>query len=277
MINQSVVVFGKRSNLTKSLVKSLSANDKILKVISTQDILASKVDWEALNNSTFIFNNFFPAKNISSINKKNLSISVDYAIKSTTIALDSIKKHNLKVKKIIYTSSSSVYAEINQNTEVNPKNLFAMFKRLNESFISSYCNQNNIDFTIARVFNIYGGNDNFSVISKLIKYKPGQIFNITNSGSSKRDFIHIDDVSYILSKLVDLPNTHFVDIGTGSSLSVCEIIDFLESNNFPINIKNTSIEENPFSVANMSLLHPIIGNDFRFKSVFEFLRNNLLN
>ena len=43
-----------------------------LKVISTQNILASKVDWEALNNSTFIFNNFFPAKNISSINKNNL-------------------------------------------------------------------------------------------------------------------------------------------------------------------------------------------------------------
>ena len=122
-----------------------------------------------------------------------------------------------------------------------------------------------------------GINNLFCINSKLIKYKSGQIFNIVNSGSSKRDFIHVDDVSYILSKLVDLPNVHFVDIGTGCSLSVCEIIDFLESNSFPINIKNTSIEENPFSVANMSLLHPIIGNDFRFKSVFEFLRNNLLN
>lgn len=81
---------------------------------------------------------------------------------------------------------------------------------------------------MARVFNIYGGSDNFSVISKLIKYKSDEIFNLVNGGSSKRDYIHVDDVSYILLKLVNVNNQPVVDIGTGSLLSVYEIIEFFE-------------------------------------------------
>jgi|APSaa5957512535_1039671.scaffolds.fasta_scaffold10401_4 nucleoside-diphosphate-sugar epimerase len=275
-MNQLIVIIGKRSNLTESLVKTLGAS-RSFKVIPTWDVLAGKVDWKLLNNCTFILNNFYPAKYISNINESNLKVTVDYSIRSTSIVLDSIKNFNLKVNKIIYTSSSSVYGDSKQNLSGNDKDSFALLKKLNEIFITSYCCKNNIDYTLARVFNIYGGNDNFSVISKLIKYKSGEIFNLVNGGSSKRDYIHVDDVSYILLKLVNVTNIPVVDIGTGSSLSLCEIIEFLKSNGLPVKVLNTSSYENPVSVANTSTLNFVIGNDYRFKSVFGFLQDNLLN
>lgn len=46
---------------------------------------------------------------------------------------------------------------------------------------------------------MYGGNDNFSIISKIIKaYKNNEEL---NNGNAIRDFIHIEDVVDIYSKI----------------------------------------------------------------------------
>ena len=42
---------------------------------------------------------------------------------------------------------------------------------------------------------MYGGNDEFSIISKIINvYKDNSILNLVNNGEGIRDFIHINDV-----------------------------------------------------------------------------------
>ena len=71
--------------------------------------------------------------------------------------------------------------------------------------VKNFCKKRNIEFVIARVFNMYGGQDEFSIISKMLKFikEKKKIF-LANNGRSIRDFIHIDDVCKIYKKLITI-------------------------------------------------------------------------
>ena len=78
------------------------------------------------------------------------------------------------IHKIIYTSSSSVYSSINDNInhrDDNNRKIYASFKIASEFLIRNYCNKNFVSINICRVFNLYGKNNNFSIIEKLKKAK----------------------------------------------------------------------------------------------------------
>ena len=52
---------------------------------------------------------------------------------------------------------------------------------------------------------MYGENDDFSIISKIIKsYKKNKIIYLNNEGNSVRDFINVNTVSKIYLKLLNL-------------------------------------------------------------------------
>ncbi len=72
---------------------------------------------------------------------------------------------------------------------------------------------------------MYGGDDNFSIVSKIIdSYRGGDRLTIFNNGSAIRDFIHIDDVVYIYNRLLSLRNrAKVLNIGLGVGISVADI------------------------------------------------------
>ena len=139
------------------------------------------------------------------------------------------------INKIIYTSSSSVYGSIRNDkdiTEHNNRGIYAALKLSVESMIKNFCYKNNIKLSICRIFNMYGRNDNFSIIKKLDLARKNKFkLIIYNKGNSIRDFIHIDDVAVIYKNLLKTNNLFKVyDIGTGKGLNIIEIINKVEIN-----------------------------------------------
>ena len=102
---------------------------------------------------------------------------------------------------------------------------------------------------------MYGGNDTFSVISKLLKCcEQDREFTITNHGSAIRDFIHIEDVVSAYVQLLNVDNIPILNIGTGDGTSIKNMIELLKLNNVNIKVKNINKDEIKMSTADNSLL-----------------------
>lgn len=154
-------------------------------------------------------------------------------------------------------------------------NLHASLKVANEKLVEKFCIENSIDYTIARIFNMYGGDDNFSIISKIIKaYKNNEELNIVNNGNAIRDFIHIEDVVDIYSKILDKKDIKILNIGSGNGSSIKNILDFLNNHNIKIKTKNIQREELKISTADISKLKELLKKD-TFFGVEDYLKKEL--
>lgn len=266
------LVIGKSSNLSNVLSKKL---DNCI-LISSREILKNidilfPFKAEKIN---IVFNNFQPATELNILH--NADKYMTNSILVTAKILDYFK--DTQINKIIYTSSSSVYGNnifCNEKDELKPMNLHASLKVANEKLIEKYCSDKHVDYTIARIFNMYGGNDNFSIVSKIINaYKTNQQLNIVNNGNAIRDFIHIDDVAEVYLKLLDSKNIPILNIGTGNGISIKTIIDYLRNNKIDILVYNITKNELKISTADNQLLINLIGKKI-FREVQEFLREEL--
>ena len=272
---RKVIIIGKNSNLTNKL------SNKLLdfSILSSREILSSCKILNELKeqvNINIIFNNFQTAINLNKFD--NLESYISNSIVVTSRILDFIKNNRIKVNKIIYTSSSSVYGNnilCNENDELKPMNLHASLKVANEKLVEKFCMENSIDYTIARIFNMYGGDDNFSIISKIIKaYKNNEELNIVNNGNAIRDFIHIEDVVDIYSKILDKKDIKILNIGSGNGSSIKNILDFLNNHNIKIKTKNIQREELKISTADISKLKELLKKD-TFFGVEDYLKKEL--
>ncbi|WP_419770616.1 MAG: NAD-dependent epimerase/dehydratase family protein [Candidatus Marinarcus sp.] len=266
------IVIGKNSNLSNHIYKQLSN----CSLISSREIfndvnILLEFKYENIN---IIFNNFQPAIELNSI--ENNSKYITNSILITSMILDYFK--NTQINKLIYTSSSSVYGNnilCSEKDDLKPMNLHASLKVANEKLIENYCSKNNIDYTIARIFNMYGGDDNFSVISKIIKaYKTSQELTIANNGNAIRDFIHIDDVVNSYIRILEIRGLNIVNIGTGTGHSIKNILDFLENNKISIKTKNIYRDELKTSTANNRLLCEVVCID-SFTDIRTYLKKEL--
>jgi UDP-glucose 4-epimerase len=266
------LIIGKNSNLSNVLLKKLNnVNSLSSRAILNNINILDEFKEKKLN---IIFNNFQLSTQLN-----HLDSSVSYitnTILSTSKVLDYFNDTN--INKIIYTSSSSVYGSnilCNENDDLKPMNLHASLKVANEKLIEKYCSDKNIDYTITRVFNMYGGDDNFSIISKLLNCaKENNEITIVNNGNAIRDFIHIDDVVDIYSKLLDIKNTKLLNIGTGNGSSIKSIIDFLYNHNIYIKTNNIFRDELKTSTANNKLLNELFYKN-SFIKVEEYLQKEL--
>jgi len=110
------------------------------------------------------------------------------------------KKKN--INKIIYASSSSVYADINEGkfsetSPLKPKSNYGKSKLLNENYASEIINKlNDLSMIGLRFFSVYGpyGRPDMAyyAFTKAIKEKATIILN--NDGNMSRDMTFIDDI-----------------------------------------------------------------------------------
>ncbi len=121
--------------------------------------------------------------------------------------------HNLKVKHLIYASSSSVYGAnkkipFQESDSVDhPVSLYAATKKSNELMAHTYSNLYKIPTTGLRFFTVYGpwGRPDmayFSFTKAIYENKP---INVFNNGDMERDFTYIDDIVDGIIRLIDLP------------------------------------------------------------------------
>ena len=266
MIN---IIIGKRSNLTQRL---LYAFDNSI-AISSDNIVEGMegIDWSS-HNVNLILNQFHPATQLN-----DLSLPIDYinnAIGNTAKILEFIRSKNININKIIYTSSSSVYGSNKSCHERDiyaPVNLHSALKVANEKLVIKFCQNANIDYTIARVFNMYGGADIFSIISKIINcYKKNQTLTLVNKGKSIRDFIHIDDVVNIYHKILSVQNLPVINVASGKGESILSILNHLEKNQIILKTDNVISNEISKSISNNSKLLDIM-NGYQFIDVKDYL------
>ena len=114
-------------------------------------------------------------------------------------------------RHLLYASSSSVYGAntklpfaVDDRTD-HPVSLYAATKKANELMAYAYSHLYRLPVTGLRFFTIYGpwGRPDmayFLFTRAIIEGKPIKLF---NNGNMRRDFTYIDDVTRVLSRLVD--------------------------------------------------------------------------
>ncbi|MBN1573521.1 MAG: SDR family oxidoreductase [Deltaproteobacteria bacterium] len=142
--------------------------------------------------------------------------------------------------KLLLTSTSEVYGdpEVHPQVEeywghVNPIGLRSCYdegKRVAESLMVSYRQQNDVEIRIARIFNTYGPNmsiDDGRVISNFIWAalweKPITIF---GDGSQTRSFCYVSDMVEGLIRLMEsAPYTGPMNLGNPKEMTILEIAE----------------------------------------------------
>ena len=181
--------------------------------------------------------------------KIDLNIFLQNSIETIKKILNVYSTKN--INKIIYSSSASVYnlpRIENRKHKYSNKEIFSLTKSLCENILMGFARDKKINLTIARIFNIYGGNDKFSIINKIINsYLNKKTLFVNNNGESTRDFIHVDEVCEIYQDLINNKNNLICDVGNGYGYKIKDIINAIGKNKF--RIKNINITEQSSSIA----------------------------
>lgn len=269
------IIIGKNSNLSRHLSDVLP-NTILVSTLDTINEL-EKIGFDSYSKINIIFNNFQTATALNNLDQPKLYIQ--RAILSTSEVLEYIKDNKIDVNKMIYTSSSSIYGNnifCSESDSPQPLNLHASLKVSNEKLIEKFALENNINYTIARVFNMYGGDDRFSIISKIIHAsEENRVLTIVNNGNGIRDFIHIDDVVFIYQKLIENDNIPYINIGTGEGVSIKNILDYLKNHHIVLTFDTIQRQELKISTANNENLMRLIG-DYKFKKVEQYILKKLV-
>ena len=158
-----------------------------------------------------------------------------------------------KNKKIIFSSSMSVYGEakrrVNENYKADPKSFYGLSKLSAEKYIYKY-QKKGLKFTILRLFNVYGPGQNFdNKLQGMVSIYLEQVINnkkliVKGSKSRFRDFVYIDDVIEILDKVrfkKKCVNETF-NVGSGKKYKVIQLI-YMILQLFKFNKQNIFYEE----------------------------------
>ena len=175
------------------------------------------------------------------------------------------------VTNLVYASSSSVYGS---NTKIpfkttdavdHPLSLYAASKKSNELMAHTYSHLFNIPTTGLRFFTVYGpwGRPDmalFNFTKNILLDKP---INVFNYGDHKRDFTYIDDITEVLSIVINKPakpNIHWDSIKPDPSSSSAPYRIYNIGNNKPIKLMDyiQAIEKklNKKAIINFQPLQP---------------------
>jgi nucleoside-diphosphate-sugar epimerase len=116
---------------------------------------------------------------------------------------------------------------IAENARLQAPSPYHHSKILAEELCRFYAEKNNVNVTILRPFNIYGpGQKDTFLIPKLMK----QVTDAANESvevldlSPKRDYLHVDDLIAALLLTIKTKGFAIYNVGSGTSLSVAEVI-----------------------------------------------------
>ena len=190
---------------------------------------------------------------------------LDSNIMSTATLLEAVQKQ--RVKRFVFLSSCAVYGEDMRTGEDSlccPITINGISKHLNEKLVAEFCTANGIEFQILRVFNSYGGDDRFSIFSKLKRaLQNGSPFTLNNDGRMQRDFIHVTDVASVVLQLLgaSVQHTH-LNIGTGVATKISTLVDMVQEQFPHLVIQRSSTQEAEYSRADTTRLREFWHGDF---------------
>jgi len=143
----------------------------------------------------------------------------------------------MKVKRFIFSSSSSVYGNAKVPTSedhpLNPISPYALNKLIGEQYCKLYSEIYNIDTVCLRYFNVYGdrmNNEGYKLVFPIFKEQisNNKPLTINNDGEQRRDFIHVDDIvraNILVAKHSSNFDGDIYNVGNGKNYSINEIAD----------------------------------------------------
>ncbi|MCB9255712.1 MAG: NAD-dependent epimerase/dehydratase family protein [Chitinophagales bacterium] len=144
---------------------------------------------------------------------------------------------NTNVKRVFFASSSEVYGEPIEHpqneatTPLNSRLPYAVVKNVGESFLRSYKQEFDLDYTIFRFFNTYGPKQSTDfVMSKFLNAAlKNRDITIFGDGLQTRTFCYIDD--NIDACLSSFEHGHYindtVNIGSTQEVTILELAEII--------------------------------------------------
>ncbi len=250
------VLFGERSNLSLSLSSVLN-NAILLSGGDAQELLKYHDKDVRIN---VVINSF--QRSTELVDLSNPKQYTEKTLGDLSNIIDVLINIKDSIDTVIYTSSAAVYGKnpcCHENDQLHPISLYSSLKISSEIMVQNYLSAHGINYIITRVFNMYGGNDNFSIISKIIaSYSGDRELYLFNNGESVRDFIHILDVCNIYKKLLESDYCGIVNVGTGNGHSIKNIVEMLKDYSVDFKINNKTRDEINESIASTIILKSII-------------------
>jgi UDP-glucose 4-epimerase len=203
---------------------------------------------------------------------------LDSNIMSTTRLLEAA--HQQRVKRLVFLSSCAVYGEDMRTAEDSlccPITINGISKHLNEKLVAEFCSANRIEYQILRIFNSYGGDDRFSIFSKLKRaLQTNTPFTLNNDGRMQRDFIHVADVASVVLNLTatNIAHTH-LNIGTGTATKISTLVEMVAAQFPQLVVRRGLTQEAEYSRADITRLREFWTGDFI--RVEDYIRKQFAN
>lgn len=138
------------------------------------------------------------------------------------------------VQRIVFASSAAVYklhdGAASEKEETAPTTIYGYHKCVSEELIKAYSNSYGIDFTILRLFNVYGRDPQLGkdVISIFLRSARNGEPLVVKGKNKYRDFVHVKDVTKaFVASMSALANNRVINIGTGVKVTLEELVDMI--------------------------------------------------
>jgi dTDP-glucose 4,6-dehydratase len=171
---------------------------------------------------------------------KSFDLAFQYTkdnVLGTHVLLETAKEYG-KLQKFIHISTDEVYGEVGPTTTscetspLNPSNPYSASKAAAELYVRAYGNAFNLPCIITRGNNVFGSQQYPEkvvplFITQILEQKP---VTIHGDGSTRRNFIHVDDVSKAVACVLfngEIGKTY--NIGSQHEYSVIEIYNKIKT------------------------------------------------
>jgi len=210
---------------------------------------------------------------------------------------------NSNVKNIIFSSSCSVYGNINgsvkETAKTNPQGYYAYTKLKGEQIIKKYSKKFNYNYCILRYFNVAGASKSGKIgqiekshgqliknlaIAALCSKSKVNIYGKnyqTRDGTCIRDYIHVSDLADIHLKLLKNKKINnkplIVNCGYGKGYSVKEVVDIFKSikKNVVVSYKRRRKGDIEQIFANTQKLKKILNWKPKFDNIKEIILSSI--
>jgi len=146
-----------------------------------------------------------------------------------------------KVKRFVFSSSSSVYGNVEQlptpeGHSLNPMSPYALHKLVGEQYCKLFSELYGLETACLRYFNVYGERQLLEGAYCLVmgiftqQLLNGEPMTINGDGENRRDFTYVGDVVDANVRCMNYPlelNGDVFNIGNGDNRSVNQIADLL--------------------------------------------------
>lgn len=226
-----ILIISAKNNFASKITNKLSENDYSIVILDIFSDDFKNIDLEnAFEKEKPDCVIYIPYQNSFETSISNPSSDIEKNILPLVKILENCIKFN--VKKIILFSNASIYgdlknSEIDEKSPKNPTNPYGLSNSLMEEYVQATA----IPYVILRLSNVYGLefqplNENGVVEIFAKKMKENSSIDIFSNGEQKRDFIYIDDVSYLLVQTLkkDIKN-EIINLSTNKSTSINELFE----------------------------------------------------